>query len=275
MSNEVEVQGLILDENTVSEADYMFWADDKVEIPVNTNKNKFYYNQSTKREPRTNRSCWVFGSLGTLSDLLWKEATEEDLLRLNKLAVEKYWLKIPWGMRMSKAVDCIRNDHNSRNPDNQIYSIRCVIWDKIFAEALKKWHSLVVWYKTSPEYLKDSQDDWVISKDNFPKKWWHLVRTNFNDKVIKIDDNYFKSKKYNTYINNKIKDLKDNWVFFPSAYLFLYKKTMADTIRDNIDLEKAKEMFDKGLWNGLDPRKSMSRQEVMTVIWRVLDECKK
>jgi len=264
-NTELKYQWLILDENTISEADYIIWADDKIEIPLNTNKVKFYYNQGIKRNPSTSWSCWPFGSKWALSDLLWEEATEEDLMRINKLAIEKYWLVIWKWMLMSKAVDCIRNDHNSRNPNNKIYSIRCVIWDDVFVEAIKKWHSLVVWYRTSSEYFKDSQDDWIVSKNNFPKNWWHLVRTNFNDNVIKIDDNYFGTKKFNTYVNNYIKELKNNWVFFPSAYLFLYKNTMANKIRDNINLEWAKIMFDLWKWNWLNPRGNISRQENMQV----------
>lgn len=260
---------IILDNNTISEADYIIWSDDKIEIDVNENENKFYYNQWKKREPKTNWSCWPFGSVGALSDLTWIEATEEDLLRINKLAIEKYWLKIPWGMYMHKAVDCIRDDYNTRHiGKRQIISIRCTIGDEVFIEALKKWHSLIVWYRTSTEYYKDSQDDWVINKDDYPKNGWHLVRTNFKEFNINIDDNYFWTKKYNTYINNKILELKKNWVFFPSAYLFLYKETMEDKIRDNIDLEGAKIQFDKKNWNWLNPREPISRQENMTVAER-------
>lgn len=270
-NNELEIQGLILDENTISEADYIIWADDKIEIPLNINKDKFYYNQGKKREPSTSWSCGVFGSIGSLSDLLWVEATEEDLMRINKLAIEKYWLIVWKWMYMSKAIDCIRDDHNTRNPNNRIQSFRCTIWDDIFVNAIKKWHSVVVWYRTSLEYTKDSQDDWMISKDDFPKNWWHLVRTNFKDN-IKIDDNYFWTKKYNTYINNKIVKLKNNWVFFPSAYLFLYEKTMAEQIRDNIDLENAKKFFDRWYTNWLDPKKPISRQEFWAISELILQD---
>jgi len=274
-NNELNIQGLILDDNTISESDYMFGTDDKIEIPLNTNKDKFYYNQGIKRNPSTAWSCWPFGSTWAVSDLTWIEATEEDVARINKSAIDNYWLTIPWGMLMSKAVDCIRNDWNIQNPDNKIFSVRCVIWDDIFVDAIKKWHSLVVWYRTSPEYYIDSQDDWVIVWENFPKNWGHLVRTNFNDDSIKIDDNYFKTKKYNTYINNKILTLKKNWVFFPSAYLFLFEKTMTDKIRDNIDLENAKKFFDRGFTNGLDPRKPTSRQETWAMLELILQKMSK
>jgi len=259
----------------VSETDFMFWSDDQIEIPKNTNTKRYFYNQIIKRDPATNWSCGLFGSMWVISDLTWYEYNEEDIKRINKSAIDNYWLSIPWWMTMLRAVKCVVNDWNIQNPDKKIHYYRTTIWDKIFAEALSKWHSLAVWYKTSSEYYKDSQDNWIINAENFPKKWWHLVRTNFNDNVIKIDDNYVWSKKYNTYINNKIKELKNNWVYFPSAYLFLFEKTMKDTIKENIDLEWAKEMFDKWYWNGLNPRKSMSRQEVMTVFNKLMKDLQK
>lgn len=52
-------------------------------------------------------------------------------------------------------------------------------------------------------------------------------------------------------------------------------KTEAEIIRDNIDLEWAKAMYNLGYWNWLNPRDNMSRQEVMTVLYRVLENLKK
>jgi len=273
--SELNMQWLIIDENTISEEDYIIWADDKIEIPVNTNTKRFFYNQWTKRSPSTSRSCWPFWSIWTVSDLTWIEVTEVELNEINQLAIDEFWLTIPGWMYMSKAVDCVRTWWNRKNPNNKLYSIRCDIWDKVFTEALQKWHSLVVWYKTSTEYYKDSQDDWIVIWEDFPINWWHLVRTNFNDKAIKIDDNYFWTKKYNTYINNRIKILKDKWIFFPSAYLFLYEKTMTDKIRDNIDLENAKKFFDRGFTNWLKPRESITRQEFWASMELVIQSLQK
>ena len=210
-----------------------------------------------------------------ISDLTWYEFTAKDKEEIQKLAVDKYWLKVPWGMYMSKAVDCLRHWWNKKFPDKKLMSFRLTIWDKDFAEALIQKHSLVVWYRTSKEYYNDSQDDWIVTWEDFPKNWWHLVRTNFFSQTIKIDDNYFWTKKWNTYTNNKIKELQKNWVFFPSAYLFLYDTSMEDEIKANIDLEWAKEMFEKWYWNGLNPRSPMSRQEVMTVLNKLSKDLEK
>lgn len=220
-NNELNYSWLILDENTISSQDYVFWVDTDLKIPTNTNKTKHYYNQGEIY--RTRNACALYWSAWAISDLTWYKFTTTELLEIVDLAEKKYWWVETQGMYMSKAVDCLRNWWNIKNPNNKLITFRLEIWDEKFEEALDKNHSLVVWYKTSSEYYKDSQDDWKISKEDFPKKWWHLVRTNFNN-VIKIDDNYFWKKKYNTYENEKLIKLKENWVFFNSAYLFLFEK---------------------------------------------------
>ncbi len=271
-NTEIKYQWLILDKNTISELDYKLWSEwTDIKIPKNTNTERRFYNQW--KSERTGNWCWLFWSAWAVSDLTWYKFSIEELLDIVNLAEKWYGRTEKWWMYMSKAIDCVRAWRNKKFPKNKITSFRTTIWSEIFKEWLNKNHTFVVWYRTSKEYYKDSQDDWIISWEDFPKNWWHLVRTNLNT-VIKIDDNYFWTKKHNTYTNNKIKKLVDNWVFFPSAYLFLKDTTMKDEIRDNIDLEKAKEMFDLWYWNGLSPRQSMSRQEVMTVLWRILDEIK-
>lgn len=275
-NTELDIQGLILDDNTIIESDFIILADDKIVIPHNENTKSIFYNQSTLRGERpywdTRWSCGLFWIMWVISDLTWYEFTKEDILSIQRLAVDKYKLKVPWGMYMYRAVDCLRNWWNAKFPDKKLISFRTHIWSDIFLEALQKKHSLVVWYKTSIEYYKDSQDDWKISKEDYPKWWGHLVRTNFLNRSVKIDDNYFGTKKFNTYENDKIIKLKENWVFFPSAYLFLFDTSIKDDIRDNIDLEKAKEAMDNLFWNWLNPRKSASRQEVATMMQRIYEK---
>lgn len=270
---EIEHSWLILDKNTISEADFMIAADDNIKIPENTNTKRFFYDQSALKWEKpylhTWWSCWLFWNMWAISDLTWYEFTEEDKLEIQKLAVDEYGLQVPGGMYMSKAVDCLRTWWNKKFPENKLLSFRTTIWSDLFNEVQAKWHSLVVWYKTSPEYFKDSQDDGKISKEDFPKKWGHLVRTNFNT-IVKIDDNYFGKKKFNTYENNKIVKLKENWVFFPSAYFFLKDTSIQDKIKNNIDLDLAKTGFDLWIFNGLKPRESVSRQEVVVMILRAI-----
>lgn len=267
-NTEVQYQGLILDDNTVSEEDYIFWAD-KFDIPENTNKEKHFYNQATLT--RTRNACALYGCAWAVSDLTWYKFTQKELLEITLLAEKEFWWKENIGMYMYKAVDCLRKYWNLNFPDTKLESYRISIGDKNFIEALQKNHSLVIGYRTSKEYYNDTQSDWVVNGEDFPKNGGHLVRTNFNT-AVKIDDNYFETKPYNTYTNEKLVKLKDNWVFFPSAYIFIKEKTMDEVIKSNIDLSGAKDMFDKWYWNGLNPRQPMSRQEVMVVLKRILDK---
>lgn len=269
-NTELEIQGLILDKNTISEEDFIIGADE-LEIPENTNTKRFFYNQSTIKDSKpyndTRWSCGLFGTMGVISDLTGYEFTKADKLEIQRLAVDKFGLKVPGGMYMSRAVDCLRNWYNLKFPNDKLITFRTTIGSDIFIDAITKKHSLVVWYKTSKEYYQDSQDDGKISKWDYPKNGGHLVRTN-KFWVAKIDDNYFGSKKYNTYENEKLVELKDNSVFFPSAYLFLKDDKIKKDIRNNIDLNLAKEGYDLGLFNWIDPRKEVSRQETVVMIVR-------
>lgn len=263
---ENDVNWLILDDNTISELDYLIGSIADVKIPENLNKTRFFYNQANMRDKNniylnTRWSCGLFGSMGAISDLTWYEFTKDDILEIQKLAIDKFGLSVPWGMYMSKAVDCLRTWWNAKFPDNKLITFRTTIWTDVFLEALEKNHSPVIWYRTSVEYSKDSQDNWIVDWEDFPNDWGgHLVRTNFNSE-IKIDDNYVWWKPYNTYTNNKLVKLKEKWVFFPSAYLFLYDTSMTDQIKNDIDLDNAKKFFARGFTNWLNPRKPLSRQE--------------
>jgi hypothetical protein len=264
--NELQNPWIILNSDTISARDYIIGAENPLVIPPNLNTDKYLYNQWIKRTPTTAWSCWLFSAMWCISDLTGYQFTEEDIQEINALAISTYWLLIWVWMYMSRAIDCVRDWWNAKFPDKKLLSFRWVVWDDQFIEWLNKGHSFAVWYHTSSDYLKDSQDNWVINKDNFPTDWGgHLVRTNFED-TINIDDNYEWTKDYNTYVNNKIKDLKDKWVYFPSAYLFLYDLSMEDQIINNIDLEWAKAEYLLWTWSWMNPRDNMSRQEVMQVI---------
>lgn len=66
------------------------------------------------------------------------------------------------------------------------------------------------------------------------------------------------------------------WLLFNSKYslideedpILAYKKK----VMENIDLEKAKEGFELGIWNWERPREPISRQETVTVILRALEK---
>ena len=149
-------------------------------------------------------------------------------------------------------------------------SFRLEIWSDKFYEALDKWHSLTIWYKTSKDYLIDSQDDWVIAGTDFPKWWWHLVRLHWSKASQFITDNYIWKKIYNTYNNNNLVELQKNWVFFLSTYLFLRKKTMSEQIKDNMSLENSKKFFDRWYTSWLNPKAPITREEMFALLEVIL-----
>lgn len=216
--NEYENPWIQFDEN---ENDWIIASESTLEIPRNTNTIKHYYNQAAQK--RTYSWCGIYASLGAISDLTWYKFTTQEILECIDLAEAKYgWVE--WeGMYLSKAIDCARAYWNTKFPEKKVFSTRFTLGDDTSLEALQKWHSLVVWYKTSREYNLDSQDDGMIQGKDFPKWGGHLVRCN---KGVYIDDNYDGVKKYNRYENDKIFELKKNEVYFPSAYLFLKYNTM-------------------------------------------------
>ena len=266
MEFELEHQGL-LEWDVVSELDYLMWSTNPLEIPMNPNIKNFFYNQWTLQ--RTKNACVLFSNAASLWYLMNYEFTVEELLEIVDLAEAKYWRKEDKWMYISKWVDCVRHYWNNKYPDRKVKTFRMTIGDKDFTEALNMNHRLVVWYRTSREYYKDAQSDWIVDWEIFTDhSWWHAVSSMYGiaevistDKWILIQDNYRGSKPFNIYYNNKISKLKDTGTFFPSAYLYLKDNTMTDTIKANIDLELARDAFDLWLFNWLDPRGTISRQE--------------
>jgi len=270
-NNELKYQWLI-DWHIVNETDYLLWWDNNLEIPVNRNKNNYFYNQGKLK--RTRNACVLYGNAASLWYTMDYEFSEKELLEIVDLAEKEYWWKEDKWMYISKWVDCVRNYWNKKFPDRKVKTFRMTIGDENFAQALRNNYRIVVWYRTCWVYYIDSQDDWVIQWERFTDfHWWHCVSCIYKDWIY-IEDNYEWTKKYNEYLNNKIAKLKDSWTFFPSAFIYLKEETMTDTIKDNIDLDAAKEMFDKWYWNWLNPREPRSRQEVMIVLKRILDSNK-
>lgn len=211
---------ILLDDN---QNDWIIWADSVLNIPDNTNTLKHYYNQA--KQKRTYSACGIYSTLWAISDLTWYKFSESELLECVDIAERDYgWIEWEW-MYLSKAVDCARHYWNNKFPDKKVFSTRFELWDETSLEALQKWHSLVVWYKTSREFYNDSQDDGQVVWEDFPKWWGHLTRCN---KWVFIDDSYDGVKKFNRYEIDTIFTLKKNWVFFPSAYLFLKYNTMGE-----------------------------------------------
>ena len=213
--------------------DYRLSGEDKQFIPFNTNVKKFYYNQAEFRGKvtsdvyneyeETRFSCALFWTMWTISDLTGYEFTKEDILAINRSAIDDYGLSIPWGMWFYQAVDCVRHYWNDVLKFKRLASFRAIIWDEIYTELMSKNHSVIVWYKTSTEYYNDSQDNWVLEGEDFDIGWGHCVRNNHYD-FNRIEDNYEWLKEYNDYDILHLEKLKENGVYFASAYYFLYEE---------------------------------------------------
>jgi len=249
----------------VSDNDYLFWSDN-ITINQNTNKDKYWYNQALQL--RTRNACVIYWNCGVISDLTWYKFSEAEILEIVYLAEKSYGWSESWWMAFARWTDCVRNWWNKKFPDNKLITFRLDIWSEKFFEALDKWHSLTVWYKTSKDYLLDSQEDWEIQWEDFKKNWWHLVRLYKKWNNLRIIDNYDWKKIYNDYINNKIEKLQKNWVYCISAYLYLFNNDyMSEQIKDNMSLINAKRFFDRGYTNWLDPKNPITREE----FWATLE----
>jgi hypothetical protein len=254
----------------VSEHDYMFWTDNII-IKENINQSKYWYNQSL--QTRTRNACVLYANCWAVSDLTWYKFSESELLEIVDLAEKSYgWRETMW-MTFHKWADCVRTWWNNKFKDNQLITFRLQIWDEKFYEALEKWHTLTVWYKTSRDYLIDSQEDWEIQWEDFLKNWGHLVRLYKKWDNFRIIDNYDWKKIYNDYINNKIEKLQKNGVYFISAYLYLYNNDyMSDQIKDNMSLENAKKFFDRWYTSWLNPKNPMTREEMWATLEVILSK---
>lgn len=138
----------------------------------------------------------------------------------------KYWYK-PWvWMYIYKWVDMIRHIWNKNNPKDKIITFRIKFWSKEFETLLDKWYSLHIWYRGNRDYNKDKNDDWILEKTNFWKStYWHSIRITKKDwkyHIIVDNYNYIKHNTYKIPSNNLIKLVK-NWVFFWSAYIYVFE----------------------------------------------------
>lgn len=208
-----QVSWIIFDRNI---NDYIVGWDTLI-IPQNTNIVKYQYNQALQK--RTYYACGIYGAIWCISDLTGYIFSDEEILEIVALAEKEYGWQDEQGMLMSKAVDCVRNWWNKKYPDKKLISRNLYIGTESFFDALKKWHSLAVGGGIiSSEYIQDAEDNGEISKTNYKMWSGHLLRASWD---INIIDNYYGLKKFNTYKNNNIVALKNNGIFFPSAYLFL------------------------------------------------------
>lgn len=269
----------ILDENTTSINDYILWWDSDLSSKIdNLPQNKFEikeYNQWAEYESRN--FCTIYSAMWMLSDLKGIKFTNEQILEVWRLWVANWWLDPDVWWYLYKAIDEVRNWWNKNNPNDKIISFRLKVTDPEFQELMDLWYSCQIWYKTSTELYNDSQDDWIVEWNNFPKKWWHAVRSRIWK--IKIVDNYFWKKKYNQYTIKQVQSLIDNWIIFNEAYVFLNYNNMAipwitDLPENSPFAEAMTKMYNKGAIKGfwdwtVRPNQSLTRWEFSLILNRL------
>lgn len=188
----------------------------------------------------------------------WLKALDLGRLDVDAGALVSNWPKTArdlWyikGWALIKTVDDAKHSIFKKRPivvwSNQIkwslwYNDPFVLWGDSWS-----WHAiLIIWYD-------DDYMGWCFILKN---SYWSERYDNWKMYLKYTDFNLLFTSKYS------LIDQEDP--------ILEYKKQ----IMENIDLEKAKEMFEKWYWNWKNPRDPMSRQEVMTVLWRILDEIKK
>lgn len=279
--------GAHLSDETIAETDFILWTDEAgslatLDLRNNLNDYIYEYNQGAKR--RTRNACTLYSACGTLWDTMGYKFSEDELLEICALAEAKYGWAENAGGYLYKAVDCVRHWWNAKFSDNQIKTYRVELGTTQAERALNKGYSIMCGYKTSPEYFNDTQDNQRVDNKTYSGyTGGHAVRTRiwiqddtymsknvvavlkWNDVII---DNYFWKKKYNVYENKYIAQLKAHGAFFKWGYVFV-AVPKKDEIRDNIPLQDAKELYDKGITNGRNPQDTIPKYEVWALINRI------
>lgn len=238
-NTELDFAWLMEWDKNFSDKDWILWWNSELSVklelaPVINNWKYYWYNQAA--QPRTRMACTMYSAFGCVTDLTWYIFTLEQILEICDIAEKDYeWNEAEWGW-LHKAIDCVRHYYNEKvvkSPGDTLMSFKVEVWGEDYDNALEKWYSIQIWYRTKTSYYKDSQDNWNIDLDSFmdknnwghavrvKKKWTHLV--GFDTSIV---DNYDWHKKYNEYTNEKIEKLKKDWMFFDWGYLYLKVENM-------------------------------------------------
>lgn len=264
----------ILDENTVSENDFLFWAND-LDARLKTLKPDAFnisYNQAAQR--RTRNWCTNYMAFSAISDMLWITFTLEEILEIHLLAEKKYGWGESWWNYLYKAVDCVRDYYNAKNPDNQLISYRIDLLSKEAQTLFDAWKTIMLWYRTTSEHYQDSQDNWKLDSASFKNAkriWWHAIRKNKDQNR----DNYIGTKKFNDYQNENLVQYVREWTYFRYGYVFFEKEEsiFADVPKNHTFYDAIKWAKENDLVNGFDdwtfrPGKELQRDQFVAILKR-------
>lgn len=188
--------------------------------------------------------CCIFSSVGTLFDYYSGRGIEfpmdkEEFLRLCCNEAENYGWKDKKGMYLYRAIDLVRNVHNSISK-NKIVSLSVEVWSDYWYYVLDKGYSLATGVYASRDYLKDLRDNGIIDEVHDVKGIWHSPRNQEKYSVkFNIIDNY-KDKLWdkNKYLNEHIEEMKELGTWFKYAYFFVFDDLTEDRLYYIAEIKK-------------------------------------
>jgi len=224
--NEVENDQLeILDwALAVGESDDDFLIEWEVELPplFNLDNIRYDYNQGKSLH------CTLYWPMWAISDLMNYEFKQENIDAIVALSVERGKPINRW-RNTQLWVKCVCDYWNSIS-DNKVVYYRVDVKSLNFMDAIKKWYTVVVTYKGNSAYGMDVYDNACVDGKEFGKPtYWHCTSSIWMDETG-IKDSYAgrKGKGWidtNRYKISYLKELVDNGVFYPVAYLILPQQT--------------------------------------------------
>lgn len=153
--SEIGYGGLIYE---VSENDYRLGAnglDIEIKSRPPADSTIIEYNQLDL--PNGRNSCTIHASCGAVSDLTDKTYSKDERQALWDSAIALDASETV-GWHFYKAVDHIRRNWNSKNPNDRLVSFRLSYDSPEFDLALSRGHSLVGGYRGNAEYNKQAED---------------------------------------------------------------------------------------------------------------------
>lgn len=123
------------------------------------------------------------------------------------------------------------------------------------------------------DWFSANQDNgWTVSAG---ASYGHSIILDWYDDIkqqLRIKQSYNKWDNWHQYLN-----YSDLWLLYPTRFslidkedpiISLYKKQ----IMENITIDSAKQAFEAGIWNWLNPKNPASREEVAAMIFRAINK---
>jgi len=202
--------------------DFLFWEDmSAIELAPLQNTTEYFYNQATLLGGKLRSFCTVMSPIHILSSTFDYKLSIPDFEDLWKFAQEKYNYKEGRGNYLNTWVACAVTWWNNKFPERQVvyFQIPQLISNDVEYVSEKGYH-VASGYRGDTNYNLDVNDDGVVKWTRFWNTYWHAVPIKYYEVETKVNDSY-DWRKYNTYWIEDLLALRNNWVFFPTAYIIV------------------------------------------------------